>query len=245
MGNVARKKTYSPRITHSVDTAIIEENAQKAPRGEGEYREIFAKRLNVLLDEQKIDQKVLAGDTGIDTTNISNYRNARTTIKLPALVKIARRLEVSVDYLVGNSDVQSTDMNIRAICDYTGLTEASIDFLHWYISEKRNDTYIGGFTEDMFSPKNLINEILGGDTSSSSLDGFVSEFCHGVNGAAEPETDLMIARGSTPDDIKVSEMDWSERVSSREFARLRMEHAKAEFLRMLDEIFKEFCQSKQ
>ena len=220
----------------------------------------MGERLKALREKKGISHSKLSSELfekykiGFDKTTLMNYEvNCECHTKFgknlgmgaDRLFVLADFYGVSTDYLLGITDIPTADINIRAICDYTGLTEASIDFLHWYISEKRNDTYMDGFTEDMFSPKNLINEILGGDTPSSSLDGFVSEFCHGVNGAAEPETDLMIARGSTPDDIKVSEMDWSEHVSSRELARLRVEHAKAEFLRILDEIFKEYCQSKQ
>ena len=191
---------------------------------------------------------------GFDKTTLMNYEvscenhtkfGKNLGMGADRLCVLADFYGVSTDYLLGITDIPTTDMSIRAICDYTGLTEASVDFLHFYISKEQNNMYVGGFTGDMFSPKMLINEILGRDTFSSALDKFVSEFCDGVNDAVEPETDLMIAKGSTPSDIKVSEVDWSEYISSGEFARLRMEHAKAEFLRMLDEIFKEYCQSKQ
>ena len=191
---------------------------------------------------------------GFDKTTLMNYEvscenhtmfGKNLGMGVDRLCVLADFYGVSTDYLLGITDIPTMDMSIRAICNYTGLTEASVNFLHFYISKEQNNMYVGGFTEDMFSPKMLINEILGRDSFSSALDKFVSEFCDGVNGAVEPETDLMIAKGSTPSDIKVSEVDWSEYISSGEFARLRMEHAKSEFLRMLDEIFEEYCQSKQ
>ena len=86
------KNVNNSRVTHSVDPAVIEENAKKAPDGDALYREAFAKKLNELLEEKQIDQKTLAAKTKISETNISNYRNATTTIKLPALAKIAREL---------------------------------------------------------------------------------------------------------------------------------------------------------
>lgn len=110
------KNVNNSRVTHSVDPAVIEENAKKAPDGDALYREAFAKKLNELLEEKQIDQKTLAAKTKISETNISNYRNATTTIKLPALVKIARELDVSVDYLSGNSDIESINLDVQDIC---------------------------------------------------------------------------------------------------------------------------------
>ena len=110
------KNVNNSRVTHSVDPAVIEENAKKAPDGDALYREAFAKKLNELLDEKQIDQKTLAAKTKISETNISNYRNATTTIKLPALAKIARELGVSVDYLSCNSDIESINLDVQDIC---------------------------------------------------------------------------------------------------------------------------------
>lgn len=54
------KNVNNSRVTHSVDPAVIEENAKKAPDGDALYREAFAKKLNELLEEKQIDQKTLA-----------------------------------------------------------------------------------------------------------------------------------------------------------------------------------------
>ena len=51
------KNVNNSRVTHSVDPAVIEENAKKAPDGDALYREAFAKKLNELLEEKQIDQK--------------------------------------------------------------------------------------------------------------------------------------------------------------------------------------------
>lgn len=37
------KNVNNSRVTHSVDPAVIEENAKKAPDGDALYREAFAK----------------------------------------------------------------------------------------------------------------------------------------------------------------------------------------------------------
>ena len=70
------KNVNNSRVTHSVDPAVIEENAKKAPDGDALYREAFAKKLNELLEEKQIDQKTLAAKTKISETNI--YKSGRT-----------------------------------------------------------------------------------------------------------------------------------------------------------------------
>lgn len=126
------KNVNNSRVTHSVDPAVIEENAKKAPDGDALYREAFAKKLNELLEEKQIDQKTLAAKTKISETNISNYRNATTTIKLPALAKIARELGVSVDYLSGNSDIESINLDVQDICKKTGLSSKAVETLLYF-----------------------------------------------------------------------------------------------------------------
>ena len=126
------KNVNNSRVTHSVDPAVIEENAKKATDGDALYREAFAKKLNELLEEKQIDQKTLAAKTKISETNISNYRNATTTIKLPALAKIARELGVSVDYLSGNSDIESINLDVQDICKKTGLSSKAVETLLYF-----------------------------------------------------------------------------------------------------------------
>lgn len=70
------KNVNNSRVTHSVDPAVIEENAKKAPDGDALYREAFAKKLNELLEEKQIDQKTLAAKTKIsETSGINNLES--------------------------------------------------------------------------------------------------------------------------------------------------------------------------
>jgi len=61
-------------------------------------------KIREIREEKGISQKALASLLGVSPTNIYNYEIGRTEPSTDMLIKIARALEVSVDYLIGNSD---------------------------------------------------------------------------------------------------------------------------------------------
>lgn len=65
---------------------------------------MFSERLSQILQEKGIRASLLAKETGISQGLISEYKNG---IKLPTaqnLVKIADRLDCSVDWLLGRTN---------------------------------------------------------------------------------------------------------------------------------------------
>lgn len=81
----------------------------------------YSIRLKKLLDELDIKQNELAEKTGITEATISNYINAKQLPKLGVVEKIADILGVSVDYLLGKSDVKNPGKQIDDV-----LNEAMI-----------------------------------------------------------------------------------------------------------------------
>ena len=61
-------------------------------------------RIREIREDKGISQKALAILLGVSPTNIYNYEIGRTEPSVEMLKKIAGALEVSIDYLVGNSD---------------------------------------------------------------------------------------------------------------------------------------------
>ncbi len=70
--------------------------------------EIFAKRLRQLRDEKELRQKDLAEKLGYARTTIANYEQASRLPPLDTLFKIADYFQVSMDYLLGRTDVKLT-----------------------------------------------------------------------------------------------------------------------------------------
>ncbi len=88
--------------------------------------EIFAKRLIKLREERGISQQELADVLGITRQSLSLYEKSERTINIELLGKIATHLKVTTDYLLGLTNTQTIDADERAVCDYTGLSDASL-----------------------------------------------------------------------------------------------------------------------
>lgn len=128
------------RIVHSVDKLVIKENIKNLPGGIGENknRYKFALRLNTLLEEKDIHQTEFYKKIGISSGALSNYRTGKSEPGLTTLVKLAKELNISVEYISGISDIQDSYSPI-SINDKLGLSDSSIRVLEQYKS-KDSDT---------------------------------------------------------------------------------------------------------
>lgn len=79
-------------------------------------------KIREIREEKGISQKELALILGVSPTNIYNYETGRTEPPIDMLKKIASTLEVSIDYLVGNSD-DFGNINVVAGNDGINLTK--------------------------------------------------------------------------------------------------------------------------
>ena len=63
------------------------------------------KRLRDLREDRDLRQIDVANSTGIDQKTLSNYETGKTNPDSEALIKLSRFFGVSVDYLIGISDL--------------------------------------------------------------------------------------------------------------------------------------------
>lgn len=89
------------------------------------------KRLNEVLAQKNIMQKELAKHIGVTDNTVSYYLSGERCPDIEKLIEIAKFLNVSTDYLLGASNVKTTDTELKSICEYTGLSEAAVNRLHW------------------------------------------------------------------------------------------------------------------
>ena len=92
---------------------------------------IFSDRLSKLMKERNVTQEQLAHELGVKRQTVSLYKNGQSTPDAAQLKNIAMFFGVSADWLLGLSseDVWTTDVDIREICKYTGLSEKSVSYL--------------------------------------------------------------------------------------------------------------------
>lgn len=107
----------------------------------------FGERLGDLISKKGITQAELAKVTGIGQSRLSDYITGKridpesdareyAAPDCATVITLAKYFSVSTDYLLGVSDKPSPSMEIRAICDYTGLSETSAEYLHARRSSK-------------------------------------------------------------------------------------------------------------
>lgn len=199
---------------------------------------LFPTQLRNLRKEKGVSQDELSKILGVSKSTVGLWETGDTLPDARSLHDLAVYYEVSADYLLGLSDVKTSDMAVRSICEYTGLTEESLDFLHGLIADRdQNGVYPAGFTDDMYSPKRLVNDLL------CYRDGIVFrdmvEFCDGINNILDYidkfDPKLTIIR----DAVSRGDIYRGKGIESLTFdqlAELKIEHAKSGFLRTLDEI---------
>lgn len=92
---------------------------------------VFPKRLKEIMKERGENQTSLAKKiteqyVTIQRQTISLYMNGQSKPDTERLTAIAKVLDVSADWLLGLSDVQSMDGEVKQVCNYTGLSEDAI-----------------------------------------------------------------------------------------------------------------------
>ena len=87
---------------------------------------ITTERLRNLIDKTGQTREYIAQNIGCDTSMVTKHYNGSRNITVDYVVKYAKHFSVSTDYLLGLTNAETTDKDIRYICDYTGLTEDAV-----------------------------------------------------------------------------------------------------------------------
>lgn len=95
-------------------------------------------RIKELRQKQNLSLRDLASELDIAYSSLGKYERGDQQPSFETLTKIAIYFNVSTDYLLGLTDVQSTNFEISYISKYLGLTEHSIKELHLYNETAQN-----------------------------------------------------------------------------------------------------------
>lgn len=93
----------------------------------------IGEKLGDLIAAKHISYQEFAKETNISQATISDIVNdVKKGYSYEYFVVFANYFGVSTDYLLGLSDVETPDIKLRYICDYTGLSENTIKILHTF-----------------------------------------------------------------------------------------------------------------
>ncbi|WKY47152.1 helix-turn-helix transcriptional regulator [Eubacteriaceae bacterium ES3] len=93
---------------------------------------VFQERFSNLMKERGITQAEASDGIGVTRQAISLYATGKRTPDMNSLYRICDYFQVSADYLLGLSEVQSFDLDVKAISEKTGLSDYSVDMLITY-----------------------------------------------------------------------------------------------------------------
>ncbi|MGN0546468.1 MAG: helix-turn-helix domain-containing protein [Acutalibacteraceae bacterium] len=104
---------------------------------------IIGERLKECRKAKKENQEDIAKILNVQRQIISYYETGTRTPNIDDLAKLAEHFDTSVDYLIGLSKSKSRNPKINAVCDYTGLSELSIEKIaEW---KKQKFSYYYGY----------------------------------------------------------------------------------------------------
>lgn len=122
-------------------------------------------------------------ETGLGDTMIDALESETSTrgVSYLAVKKLASYYGVSMDYLAGLTDIPAAKTEIRAICEYTGLSESAVEALHFMsnadMAEQRRSL---SFVNKVLSDEDLIVQVKSNNRDSmlqtlfSLLDQYVT-----------------------------------------------------------------------
>ena len=84
---------------------------------------LFGERLTAIRKSRKVSQEDLAKMIGVHAPVIGRYERGEVKPSIEVATKIANAMSVSLDYLVGNSDLQLDQVVIKRIEDIQKLKE--------------------------------------------------------------------------------------------------------------------------
>ena len=122
------EQTEENNIPHMVN------RGRKSKGLNGYEQTVFSKRLKALHENTNEKQADTAANLGVTRQSFNNWLNAVNEPDFATLIKIAKYYNTSVDYLLGLSDIESLDSNIKTSCTTTGLSQAAVEKLALWTS---------------------------------------------------------------------------------------------------------------
>ena len=96
-----------------------------------DYGDPFPSCFRNLIEKKGATLDALAAEFNTTRQTVSNWQNGVTVPDAVSICDIARYFGVTTDYLLGLTDVKTIETNVRAVAEYTGLSEDAVKELHF------------------------------------------------------------------------------------------------------------------
>lgn len=141
----------------------------------------FTDKFKLLFEEKGISQNKLSKETGINKASINSFLNARDNENpqnptLEMIRTIAEYFDVSIDYLVTDTNVRTNDANIKSICEYTGLSEENVKYLNDILLRLGRERFEFKPTKQSNRSPLVINDGVHFSLYSKFIDDFITFF---------------------------------------------------------------------
>lgn len=88
-------------------------------------------RMIKVYKDSRISLTFAAGALRVDKKDFGRFLQGNKQMTVKFLMQFAEYFGVSADYLLGLSDVETPNTDLRAVCEYTGLSQKSVETLHF------------------------------------------------------------------------------------------------------------------
>ena len=89
----------------------------------------YLNRIGRLMNREDHSQADLAELIGVSRDRVNNWLQDTAPLDADSVLKIAALYNVSSDFVLGKSDAETNDSDMKAICDYTGLSVKAVQAL--------------------------------------------------------------------------------------------------------------------
>ena len=149
----------------------------------------FNERLLELRNASGKSQKECAEEMGISNSKYNKWENGVNSPDYETLCFLARFYNTTTDYLLGITDIRTNDTNIKAVCDYCGLSETAVKMLNELKMEKANTMATITIIEEILKNSNNIYQLeVYVDAAALAL----SEYIDAVEGAVKAKKPINV-----------------------------------------------------
>lgn len=120
----------------------------------GDKFSTITQRFRELIDNEKfskVPRSEIAKATDCDTSTITKYYNGQRQLTVDSVIKFSKYFNVSSDYLLGLSNVPTSDKDLAYICEYTGLNINVVKKLNGYVNDIKLFDYYISFINNLLS----------------------------------------------------------------------------------------------